>query len=114
MSSALQPNRPSTFLKNLAACLAHDETRIRPPISLPGRPASATAITTPPPPKLRPPPHLECGSTLCRREAEPEDHRLPYSREELLEMDRRFGERLERAFALGLERRTSAGRRLRR
>src|SRR5262249_57142533 len=85
-----------------------------PPISLPGRPASAAAVATPPPPKLRPPPQLECASTLCRREAEPDDHRLPYSQEELLVMDRRFTERLERAFALGLESRTSAGRRLRR
>src|SRR5262245_17966127 len=111
--SALQPNRPSAFLKHLAACLAHDETRIRPPIALPGRPASAAAVATPPT-KLRPPPQLECKSTLCTREAEPEDRRLPYSREELLEMDRRFSERLERAFALGLESRTSAGRQLRR
>src|SRR5262249_40321383 len=110
--SALQPNRPNAFLKHLAACLAHDETRIRPPISLPGRPIMGAAIASPPR-KMRPPPQLDCGSTLCKREAEPDDRLLPYSRTELMEMDRRFCDRLERAFALGLERRTSAGRRQR-
>jgi hypothetical protein len=108
-TSCIQPNRPNKFLRYLAVRLALDEMRRRPPISLPGRPASTREVVkAAPPPKVRPPPQLDCASQLCRREAEPEDGCAPYSRAELLKMDRRFRERLERAFALGLESRASA------
>jgi|SRR6516164_7023942 hypothetical protein len=107
-TSCIQPNRSSKFLQHLAVRLAHDETRRRPPISLPGRPASTgEAAKAAPPPKVQPPPQLDCRSQLCRREAEPEDHQNAYSRGHLLRMDGRFTRR-ERAFALGLESRASA------
>src|SRR5262249_57291467 len=97
----LRPNRPTAIGRPLAKLLAHDETRIKPPISLPGRPAITESAKPPPPPKVLPPPQLDGQSALRRREAEPEDHKNAYSREQLLQMDARFTRRVERAFPTG-------------
>jgi hypothetical protein len=48
-------------------------------------------------------PHLERNGRIYRRESEPEDGKGPYSHDQLLQMNARFVQRLERAFANGDE-----------
>src|SRR5262249_16841400 len=105
-----RPNRPTAFLRRLCALLALDEARHRPPISLPGRPCPVPPPSPPPPspPATRGWTRLDCTSKLYGP-AEPGDERRPYSREQLLRMDKRFRKRIERAFASGRELRASAG-----
>ena len=104
--SCIRPNRPTAFLRRLCRLLILDEARHRPPISLPGRPRP---VSPPPVDRAREKwTRLDCGSKLYGP-AEPGDERLPYSREQLVRMDERFSQRLERAFAAGEECRASAG-----
>src|SRR5262245_51406369 len=103
----IRPNRAHKLLQRLAALLALDEARRRPPpVSLPGRPADAeswtcTALTASS--RARAEPHLECNGRVYRCESEPEDGKGPYSHDQLLQMNARFVQRLERAFANGDE-----------
>jgi hypothetical protein len=83
------------------------DERIRRPVSLPG------AIVSGPRVKREPP--KTGGHSGARRDkydtvpdAEPGDIFGAYSRVELLKMDARFAQRLERAFARGLEKKESA------
>src|SRR5262249_20973546 len=105
--SCIRPNRPTAFLRRLCRLLILDEARHRPPISLPGRPRP---VQPPPPPVDRASGwvRLDCTWKLYGP-AEPGDERLPYSRERLVWMDKRFSRRLKRAFAAGQELRASAG-----
>src|SRR5262245_62314679 len=105
--SCIRPNRPTAFLRRLCGLLVLDEARHRPPISLPGRPRPVQP-PPPPPPVDRGWVRLDCASKLYGP-AEPGDERRPYSREKLLQMDKRFSRRLKRAFATGQELRASAG-----
>jgi len=110
----LAPNRANPYLRKLAALLARDEARKRPPVTLPGQPTVpiTRAELKPPTPRL----HTGWGPQLdhCPRgevhkmEAEPEDVHGPYRRGQLLYMNRRFIEQMERAFAHGTEKRESA------
>ena len=107
--SCIRPNRPTAFLRRLCRLLVLDEARHRPPISLPGRPCPVRPPPLPPVDRAREKwTRLDCGSKLYGP-AEPGDERLPYSREQLVRMDERFSQRLERAFAAGEECRASAG-----
>src|SRR5262245_43569909 len=105
--SCIRPNRPTAFLRRLCRLLVLDEARHRPPISLPGRPRP---VRPPPPPvdRARGWTRLDCDTRLYRQDAEPGDERRPYSRERLVQMDKRFSRRLRRAFAAGKELRVSA------
>src|SRR5262249_25221253 len=105
--SCIRPNRPTAFLRRLCRMLILDEARHRPPISLPGRPRPVQQ-QQPPVERARPGwTKLDCNAKLYGP-AEPGDERRPYSREKLLQMDKRFSRRLKRAFAAGLELRASA------
>lgn len=108
---ALRPNRSSKILARIVGLLAADAARrVPPPISLFGRPPPPP----PPPPavaRVQCDPSLECNTRLYRGEAEPEDGKGPYSHEQLLRMDARFTQRLERAFASGGENRAAASAR---
>jgi len=52
--------------------------------------------------------YLNGGANSLMGPSEPDDRLLPYSREQLARMDARFTARLERAFRLGRELRSSA------
>ena len=52
---------------------------------------------------MRAEPHLECNGRIYRSESEPEDGEGPYSQDQLLQMNARFVQHLERAFANGDE-----------
>ena len=116
--SGARPPRNSVFLRRLCALLALDERRPRPPITLPGRSAVICELSPPPRPP-RPPRPPVAGAPLGpwsvrrpgklnRAEAEPEDVFGPYTRAQLVRMDRRFTRRVERAFRRGAERRDAA------
>ena len=106
--------RNSAFLRRLCALLALDERRPRPPITLPGRSAVICELSPPPrpprPPVARAPlgPWSERRPGKFNREAAPEDVFGPYTRAQLVRMDRRFTRRVERAFRRGAERRDAA------
>jgi len=107
------PNRPNASGRRIAKLLAYDESRRRPPISLPGRPIPKAV-----PPKPKPtvlgawpygPVHLDRrNGQQNRQEAEPEDVFGPYSREKLLQMNTRFTRSVERPFRSGGENRRAA------
>ena len=110
----LQPNRATAIQRRLAALLARDEARHRPPVSLPGKPAnSASSLKPKPPPTVRVgfgPQHLDLRSSrLTAEQPTPEDAFGPYTRAQLLRMNWRFVERIERAFRNGTETREAAG-----
>jgi len=74
----LQPNRATAIQRRLAALLARDEARHRPPVSLPGKPAnSASSLKPEPPPTVRVgfgPQHLDLRSSrLTAEQPTPED-----------------------------------------
>jgi hypothetical protein len=54
------------------------------------------------------PAHTHDGWRHCAGEPRPGDEAAPYSERQLLIMDARFSDRLERAFAAGKESRASA------
>jgi hypothetical protein len=86
--------------------LVGDSTRLRPPISLPGRPAMLTA----PPPaaalrvKLRSYRQALPQGKVISSPSRDSDARESYSRRRLKHMDRKFVKRLEHAIARGEER----------
>src|SRR5262245_54145781 len=106
---------PSTAaLRRLLMLLAADAVwRIKPPISLPGRPAPPPQLPQPPPPpavgRVQWSPWSEGTSRLANK-FDPNDAALPYSRGQLLEMNARFVRRVESAFASGNESRAAAMR----
>ena len=115
--SGARPPRNSVFLRRLCALLALDERRPRPPVTLPGR-SGVICELSPPPRSPRPPRPPVTGAPLgpwsvrrpgkFNREAAPEDVFGPYTRAQLVRMDRRFTRRVERAFRRGAERRDAA------
>src|SRR5262245_42388676 len=100
-----RPNRAHESVQRLAALLAIDQSRrCPPPVSLPVRCTNTASGLTPAPPvalRVQCEPHLEFNSRIYCCEAEPEDGRGPYSHAKLLQMNARFVQRLERAFANG-------------
>jgi hypothetical protein len=110
-SSGARSPRNSVFLRRLCALLVRDELRHRPPVTLPGRsaviresspPRSPIERALPGPQRAARPNKLYCG------DAEPEDVFGLYTRAQLVQMNQRFVQRLERAFRRGAERRDAA------
>src|SRR6516165_7605834 len=111
--------RPEAFRRWLALALARDETRRqRATVTLPGQPAAAPTPTLAPAPALNGQPERRTlrqhfgGRASGGNTPKDEDAAWTYTRAELLQMDRRFTEALERAIANGKESRASAGARL--
>ena len=109
-SSGIRSPRGSAFLRRLSALLVRDELRHRPPVTLPGRPAGIRESSSPPPrPPVQPgPPRFVPPNKLYRGDAEPEDVFGLYTHAQLVRMNQRFVQRLERAFRCGAERRDAA------
>ena len=113
-SDRLCPNRTTVIGRRIAALLARDEVRHRPPVSLPGKPASSASSPKPKPPPAAPtgygPQHLDLRSSrLTAEQPTPEDAFGPYTRAQLLRMNWRFVERIEQAFRNSTETREAAG-----
>ena len=116
--SCVWPCRSTAFLRRLAKLLAMDEARRRPPaITLAGPQLSPSKPPPPPKPpaalltstgRLRWAPYRYDDTPEHRAPFEPGDERWTYTRAKLLQMNARFVERLERAFARGKESRAAA------
>jgi len=103
------PAEHRAALARLVRMLPGDADRLRPPVSLPGRPRVDPA---PPVPTLPPMPddQVRFGSkwgrlpiSAAKGEPTPEDAEWTYTRDRLEQMNRRFVKRLERAIASGQE-----------
>jgi hypothetical protein len=94
--------RSDAFRRRLALLLSRDESRPRPPVSLPGRLASFEPIPKPKPERVAPASgwvRIDCSSRLHRDDPTPADAAGPYDRQRLLRMDARFTARLKRALS---------------
>ena len=114
-TDCLQPNRKDPIQRKLAALLARDEARHRPPVTLPGQPTpTPSSSPQPAPPKRRTGQPALTGYRpqlfKPRHAEEPtdQDALATWTKSQLMRMDYRFSRLLERAFKRGKESRQAA------